>query len=86
MTETHVREWIAHRLATTSPGTANNNLRALQQWFNWLLAEGEIDVRLMATPQPPKVPEQPVPVTPDHVMRAVPVCRRSPGSAWTTWT
>ncbi|MET9261260.1 phage integrase N-terminal SAM-like domain-containing protein [Amycolatopsis sp. NPDC004079] len=32
----HVKRWIAYRLATTSPGNANNNYRALSAWFNRL--------------------------------------------------
>ncbi|WP_020500451.1 tyrosine-type recombinase/integrase [Sciscionella marina] len=65
------RAWIAHRIETTSLGNANNNYRALQQWFNWLLAEDEIDVHPMARMKPPKVPEQPVPVVSDTLMKRV---------------
>ncbi|MBV8993915.1 MAG: phage integrase N-terminal SAM-like domain-containing protein, partial [Pseudonocardiales bacterium] len=67
----HVRAWIAYRLETTSAGNANNNYRALQTWFNWLLEEEEISHHPMARMKPPQVPLQPVPVTSDDVMRAV---------------
>ncbi|MFJ8815409.1 tyrosine-type recombinase/integrase [Amycolatopsis thermoflava] len=69
--KSHARDWIAYRIATTSPGNANNNFRALQQWGNWLLDEGEIEQHFMAGLKPPHVPEQPVPIVPDAVINAV---------------
>src|SRR5882757_1086754 len=39
----HIAEWITHLLATGRPGNANNKYRSVQQWFNWLQAEGEIE-------------------------------------------
>jgi site-specific recombinase XerC len=67
----HIRAWITYRLDTTSPGNANNNYRALQAWFNWLLDEDEIEAHPMARMKPPKVPEQPVPIVPDDLMHKV---------------
>lgn len=71
ITPTDVRDWIAHRLDTTSPGNANNNYRCMQQWFNWLLNEDEIDTHPMARLKSPHVPDQPPPIVPDDLMRAV---------------
>jgi site-specific recombinase XerD len=59
----HVKAWIAYRLATTSPGNANNNYRALQTYVNWLLDEEEIKTHPMARMKPPHVPDQPAPIT-----------------------
>ena len=67
----HVESWIAYRLATTSPGNANNNYRALHAWFAWLLDEAEIEVDPMARMKPPHVPDQPAPITPLDFMRRV---------------
>lgn len=68
---THIRAWIAHRVEATSPGNAHNNYRALQQWFRFLVDEGEITTHPMAGLKPPHVPDQPPPITPDDLMRQV---------------
>lgn len=67
----HIRRWLSYRLATTSPGNANNNYRSLQPWFKWLLDEGEITVNPMAKIKAPYVPPQPVPVVPVDLMKRV---------------
>lgn len=65
----HIRGWISELLDRTSPGNANTRYRSLRQWFNWLLSESEIDEHPMATMKPPLVPEKPVPVIPDDLVR-----------------
>jgi integrase/recombinase XerC len=67
----HVRDFIAHRVETTSPGNANTEYRALQQWFKFLVNEDEIDQHPMANMKPPHIPEQQVPVIPDDLLRQV---------------
>lgn len=58
----HVEAYIEHLLARWRPATAAVRYRSLQQFFRWLVDEGEITTSPMARMRPPKVPEQPVPV------------------------
>lgn len=44
------------------PATVSQRFRSLQQFFKWLLAEGEIKYSPMANMRPPHVPEEPPPV------------------------
>ncbi|RSM60502.1 integrase [Amycolatopsis sp. WAC 01376] len=72
----HIRRWLSYRLATTSPGNANNNYRSLQPWFKWLIDEDEITVNPMAKIKAPYVPPQPVPVVSvDLMKRVLAVCQ-----------
>ncbi len=57
----HIWRWIADRLATTSPGTANNNHRAFSVWFTRQMVEHEIEHHPVARMNPPHIPEQPIP-------------------------
>lgn len=66
-----VEEFMAHLADTRSPGTASVTYRALQQWFGWLVREGEVDASPMAKMRAPKVPEVPVPVLSDDQLRAL---------------
>jgi site-specific recombinase XerD len=61
----HVEHFIADQLDRHKPTTAAVRYRSLQQLFKWLVVEGEIPASPMATMQPPKVPEIPVPVVAD---------------------
>jgi site-specific recombinase XerC len=64
----HVEAFIVAELERTSPSSAATRYRSLQQLFNWLDDEGEIDASPMAKMRPPKIPEKPVPVlSDDHV-------------------
>jgi integrase len=71
ITKSHVIGWINHLLAIHSPATANNRYRAVQQWFNWLLNEGEIDAHPMARMKPPTIPEKEVPLVPLDLIRKI---------------
>jgi integrase/recombinase XerC len=71
VTTRHVRDWIGYRLDATSAGNANNNYRALQRWFAFLLEEGEIDVHPMRSMKPPHVPEKLVPVISEELIKKV---------------
>lgn len=62
--KSHVREHLAFILSNHSPAYANNQFRALQQFFKFL--EAEEDVRNpMAGLKPPAVPQKLVPVISD---------------------
>jgi integrase/recombinase XerC len=74
-----VEEFMAHLAGTRSPGTASVTYRALQQWFRWLIREGELEVSPMARMRPPHVPEVPVPVLGDDQLRAAAACRGREG-------
>jgi integrase len=71
-----VESYIEKVLARTSPSTAASDFRRLQQVFNWLLDEEEIDNHPMARMSPPHVPETPVPVvSPETVVALLTACR-----------
>lgn len=57
--------FIAHELATWKATTALVRFKSLQQFFAWLMAEGEIDANPMAAMTAPFVPDAPVPVVSD---------------------
>jgi site-specific recombinase XerD len=65
----HVEAFIVSELERTAPSSAATRYRSLQQFFRWLVDEGEIDVSPMAKMRPPIIPEQPVPVLPDDQVR-----------------
>src|SRR5688572_10855778 len=44
----HVEAFIAELLTRAKPATASNRYRALQQFFKWLVAEGELKTSPMA--------------------------------------
>lgn len=59
ITREHVESFIGYLLKRRKPATASNRYRGLQQYFKWLLEEGEIKESPMAKMRPPRVPEQP---------------------------
>ena len=67
----HVEAFITHLLERFKPSTANNRFRGLQQFFKWLVEEGEIPSSPMERMRPPRVSEQPVPVLSDEELRAL---------------
>src|SRR5690554_4912070 len=67
---THVRDFLRHRQAQTSPGTASIDYRNLRAYFRWLVREGEIEPgeNPMLKVDTPHVPEKDVPVLePDEI-------------------
>ena len=62
----------------SSPATAAQRYRSLQQFFRWADGEGEIDVNPMAKMRPPTVPEQPPPVLTETQVRALLAACRGP--------
>lgn len=71
ITKRHIVGWLNHLLSIGTAGTANNRYRSVQQWFNWLLVEDEIDTHPMATMKPPAMPEKPVPLVPMDLVRKI---------------
>ncbi len=65
----HVEAFIQDQLDHRSPATANQRYRSLQQFFGWLLDEGEITNNPMEHMKPPHLPEQPVPVIAEDDIR-----------------
>ncbi|MCI2421471.1 tyrosine-type recombinase/integrase [Saccharopolyspora sp. K220] len=64
VTRRDVGDWITELLETRKPATANGRYRALQQFFNFLVDEDELESSPMQRMKPPHVPETPVPVVP----------------------
>lgn len=58
----HVEAYLEDVLQHWKPATANNRYRALQQFFRFLVEEGEITESPMRNMKPPTIPEAPVPV------------------------
>jgi site-specific recombinase XerD len=71
ITDTHVQDWIILLLDRHKPSTAATRFGHLRQWFDWLIAEEEIESHPMARMKPPAVPEIPVPLVPDELLRKV---------------
>lgn len=67
----HVEAFIADQVARWRPNTARNRYLALQRFFAWLADEGLIDASPMARTRPPRVPDEPVPLLADDVVRAL---------------
>lgn len=55
----HVEAFVEDQLARLKPASAANRYRSLQQFFRWLVDEGEIAVSPMARMHPPTIPETP---------------------------
>ena len=55
----HVEAFIEDQLARLKPASAANRYRSLQQFFRWLVDEGEIRESPMARMKPPTIPETP---------------------------
>lgn len=65
----YVEGFIAHLVETRSAATAHVSYRSLQQLFNWLVDEEEIDRSPMSRMKPPIIPEEPVEVVSDEDLR-----------------
>jgi site-specific recombinase XerD len=71
----HVELFIAEQLEHRAPATARTRYRSLQQFFKFLLEEGEIRVSPMANMRPPTIPEIPPPVlTDEQIVRIFKAC------------
>jgi integrase len=71
LTMARMVEWMEHLQATTRPATVANRYRSLQQFFKYLMEEGELEVSPLAKVPRPIVPETPVPVVSDDDLKAL---------------
>jgi site-specific recombinase XerD len=55
----HVEAFVEDQLARLKPASAANRYRSLQQFFRWLVDEGEVRESPMARMKPPAIPETP---------------------------
>jgi len=69
VTREHVEEFINDLLEHRKPATAANRFRSLQQFFKWLVEEGEIKESPMAHMRVPKVPEYEPPILREEELR-----------------
>ena len=72
ITREHVGEFLIH-LQTNGwkPASVANRYRSLQQFFKWLVAEGEISESPMINMKPPTIPDTPPPVLRDDELKAL---------------
>jgi site-specific recombinase XerD len=71
ITREHIETFIVLVLKKSSPSTAATRFRGLQQYFKWLISEGEIKGSPMRTMKAPKVPEKEVPVLDERSIKAI---------------
>jgi site-specific recombinase XerD len=71
VTREHVEAFIVDQLDRWSASTAATRYRCLQQFFGWLVDDGEIAHSPMARMKPPSVAEAPVPVVSRDDLRAL---------------
>jgi site-specific recombinase XerD len=64
-----IEHYLGDMRERVSAATVAKHYRSLQQLFRWLAEDEEITVSPMAKMSPPTVPEQPVPVLDDDVLR-----------------
>ncbi len=77
ITREHLEEWLIDLQGRSKPGTVSTRFRGVQQFFRWMLEEGEISVNPMARMQRPAVPDdgQNTPVLTDsEIRKLIKVC------------
>jgi site-specific recombinase XerD len=67
----HVEAFISDQLRRLRPASAANRYRSIQQFFRWLVDEGEIKESPMARMTPPSLPQEPPPVLRDDEIAAL---------------
>ena len=69
----HIQQWVTTLLADYSDSYANNQFRALQQFFKWYATEDPDEPRpnAMANLRPPKIGDKLVPVISDDELNAL---------------
>lgn len=72
----HVEQFLADLQDRVAPATAAKHYRSLQQFFRWLVEDGEILRSPMERMRAPHVPEQPVDVlTEEELARLLATCK-----------
>jgi site-specific recombinase XerD len=79
VTREHVEAFLADMSDRLSAATTAKHYRSLQQFWKWLVDDGEISVSPMARMKPPAVPEQPVPVISDAELSKMLDAAKGPG-------
>lgn len=67
----HVEAFLIHYAADHKPSTVSLTYRALQQWFSWMVDEGELEQDPTTRMPAPIVPESLPPVLNDDQLRAL---------------
>jgi site-specific recombinase XerD len=67
----HVEAFQADQLLKNEPSTAATKFAALQQFFKFLVSEGDITVSPMANMKAPRIPDVPVPVVADDALHTL---------------
>jgi site-specific recombinase XerD len=76
VTRGDVEEFMIDQLGQWSASTAATRYRCLQQFWRFIVDEGEIPVSPMARMSPPSIPEAPVPIlTDDELRRLIKTCQ-----------
>jgi site-specific recombinase XerD len=72
VTREHIEAYLVYLLDRgRAPATVSNRFRALQQFFKFLVDEGEVTVSPMARMSRPRVPDQPIAVLNEEDLRAL---------------
>jgi len=71
LTREHIEMFIADQLERLSPATARTRYRSLQQFFRYLLEEGEVRESPMRNMTPPAIPDTPPPVLKDDELARI---------------
>lgn len=66
VTREHIEAFLGDMLDRLAAATTAKHYRSLQQFWKWLLDDGEITRSPMERMSPPSVPEQPVPILTDE--------------------
>lgn len=66
-----LERYFVDLVQTRAPATAESNYKFLQQFFRWLVDEGELDRSPMERLKRPQVPEGLVPIIPDEAIVAL---------------
>lgn len=64
-----IEDYLAWRLESVAPATANQEFRSLQAFYKWAESEGEVALSPLLRMKPPRVPEAPVPVIDEGDLR-----------------
>lgn len=67
----HVEAFIVAEIERTSASTAASVYRRIQQFWKWLVEDGEVQANPMANMSPPQVVEAPIPVLSDDEVKAL---------------
>jgi site-specific recombinase XerD len=67
----HIESFIVDQLTRLRPASAGNRFRSLQQFWRWLVEEGQVKASPMANMKPPHIPVLPPPVLEDDQLESL---------------